>query len=147
MKKPMNHDDEITIHPIDLNDGRTVVLLCDHENYEIKAETFLGEAIGHFSFRFQECDSGDSLKLCYMDLSGFNGLYKNLGIGRKILYLALEQFQLPITAEQEDKKNSDDGSHLIGDGPGFIRTMKSEGLVEYTYGERVDIQDVPWCHD
>ena len=40
-----------------------------------------------------------------------------------------EIFNSPLTAGNDNGTTSTDGSHLTGDGPGFIAKMKMEGIV------------------
>ncbi|MDO8312125.1 MAG: hypothetical protein Q7T25_09310 [Sideroxyarcus sp.] len=51
------------------------------------------------------------------------------GIGRRCLQLHRELFNIPITAGNAHDGQMDDGSHLTGNGPGFILKMREEGLV------------------
>lgn len=52
-----------------------------------------------------------------------------LGIGRRCLQFHRELFDESITASNNDGIKCDDGSHLTGDGPGFIAQMRAEGIV------------------
>lgn len=52
------------------------------------------------------------------------------GIGRECLIFHKESFGIPITAGKSDGSKSEDGSHLTGDGVGFIDKMRKEGVVE-----------------
>lgn len=54
---------------------------------------------------------------------------KGLGIGRACLEFHKAIFSSPIWAAADDGIQRDDGSHLTGDGPGFIAKMVAEGLV------------------
>lgn len=54
---------------------------------------------------------------------------KGQGIGRRCLQFHQEVFEADITAGNYRDGQMDDGSHLTGDGPGFIAKMRAEGLV------------------
>lgn len=54
---------------------------------------------------------------------------KRRGVGRACLLYHRELFSSPLTAGSAYENNSEDGSHLTGDGGGFIAKMRSEGIV------------------
>lgn len=61
-----------------------------------------------------------------------------IGIGRECLLRHKEMFDSPITAAEDDGIRKDDGSHLTGNGPGFIRKMREEGIVCPAYNSSED---------
>lgn len=69
--------------------------------------------------------SPDSYHITHLALEGC----RRLGIGRRCLQLHSSMFGSPITAGNGYSGQMDDGSHLTGDGPGFIAKMRQEGLV------------------
>ena len=55
---------------------------------------------------------------------------KNQGVGQACLEYHRELFDAPITAASEfNTEKISDGSHLIGDGVGFINNMRKKGIV------------------
>lgn len=54
---------------------------------------------------------------------------KRLGVGRACLEFHHEQYGCLLTAGYADGVPADDGSHLTGDGPGFIAAMRELGIV------------------
>lgn len=54
---------------------------------------------------------------------------KYQGLGRRCLQLHKDVFDAPLTAGSNDGSRPDDGSYLIGDGPGFIEKMRKEMIV------------------
>jgi hypothetical protein len=64
-------------------------------------------------------------KITYLDLESCKGL----GIGRRCLQFHQDVYDAPLIAGDDNGTKSDDGSHLIGDGPGFISKMRAEGIV------------------
>lgn len=51
------------------------------------------------------------------------------GLGQRSLELHRKRFGLPLTAGYVDRGEASDGSHLIGDGVGFIAAMRRKEIV------------------
>jgi Arc/MetJ family transcription regulator len=60
------------------------------------------------------------------------------GVGRECLLRHKEAFGCPITAGPDDGSRCEDGSHLIENGPGFIKKMRAEGIVVPSFSARYD---------
>ena len=54
---------------------------------------------------------------------------KKQGVGRACLLFHKEIYSAPLSAGRDDGILEDDGSHLTGDGVGFIAKMRQEGIV------------------
>ncbi len=65
---------------------------------------------------------------------------KGQGLGRRCLELHKEMFDTPLTAGSNNMGKQEDGSHLTGDGVGFIEKMRKEGIVcrEANYDDTSD---------
>lgn len=116
------------MHEYKVSDDMTVIVEMD--GHDAVVSTSDGDEVGRFKFREIEYDYGPTthsyLHLCHMDLHG----YKGLGIGRFCLQVVTQETGMVITAsDPSDLQEKDDGSHLIGDGPGFVRAMQREGLI------------------
>ena len=116
-----------------LDDKRSVDITVDEFDYAVAVtDTEDGKLVGEMEFRLIEGPGdglGDELKLtsAYLDKSGPE--YKGQGIGRRCLQLVRAASGLEITADEFDGQRQDDGSHLTGDAPGFVATMREEGLI------------------
>lgn len=87
-----------------------------------------GKACGSISLCFRESEGigmPDSYHITHLELEAC----KRQGLGRRCLQLHKEMFGLALTAGSNDGSRPDDGSYLIGDGPGFIEQMRKEGIV------------------
>ena len=105
-------------------------LSVEYENCKVTVQDENGQEVGLFTFREIEVPDGYSsvsyLHLCQMDLGGYTGQ----GLGRLCLKVARDQSGMTIAAsDPNDHEQKDDGSHLVGDGPGFVRKMQAEGLI------------------
>ncbi|ATG20937.1 hypothetical protein CO705_14190 [Ralstonia pickettii] len=122
------HESEFNRTFRDKND-REISLELDEDSLIVKA-THNGTLIGKMEFVEIEQDRGPSAyKLIWMYLDMAGPEYKSCGIGQKILELMNEFTGGPIIAGSGDGRQSDDGSHLTGDGPGFVAKMRSRGLI------------------
>jgi hypothetical protein len=109
-----------------LSDGRSVDIEIDDTGQEITVRAVNGPKLG--SIELQGTDSGHyHLKRMYLDQDG--GAFKRCGIGRQALKFHNESFGCLFTAAPNDGQEREDGSHLTGDAPRFIRKMRDEGLV------------------
>jgi hypothetical protein len=110
------------------NDGLEYFIDVETDETEIVVSRS-GETLGRISLRFVEGDPPhlpDSYHITHLELDSCRGR----GIGRRCLQLHREYYDAPITAGGNDGTTSEDGSHLTGDGPGFIAKMQAEGLVD-----------------
>lgn len=108
--------------------GRQIELCLDEDLLELTAY-HQEKVIGRVCLKQIECDSGDELKITWMYLDMCDASYKHSGIGRKILEILNEYNGGPVSAGSDDGTTSNDGSHLTGDAPGFIKKMQASGLV------------------
>lgn len=105
-------------------------LSIEYDNCEVTVKDEDGMEVGKFEFREIDVPMGYEtdtyLHLCHMDL----GQYKGQGLGRLCLQVARNESGMVISAsDPNDHEKKNDGSHLIGDGPGFVRKMQREGLI------------------
>lgn len=89
-----------------------------------------GNQVGSMSFKEVEVPHGYEtltfLHLCHMDMKSHTGL----GLGRATLDIVRKESGSEITAsDPDDHVPKDDGSHLIGGGPRFVRKMQEEGRI------------------
>lgn len=85
-------------------------------------------AVGTMSLRLIEGDPPYQPDMYRITNLALNGCMRQ-GVGRRCLQFHHEMFDAPIIAGNNDGTKSDDGSHLIDGGPGFIAKMRAEGLV------------------
>jgi len=107
-------------------DGQTYDIYVDDFGEEIVVE-LNGQPQGSIHLRLLEGDGRgmqDSYYITQLELT-----CGNKGIGRRCLQFHHDVFGCIITASSDDGTRRDDGSHLTGAGPGFIRKMIEEGLV------------------
>ena len=100
-------------YDIDVTDGSEILVTKD------------GKKCGSILLSYRDCDGDDYYHITNLGLEGCKGQ----GVGRQCLKLHKEMFGLPLTAGSDHNGKQDDGSHLTGDGPGFIKKMREEGIV------------------
>lgn len=100
-------------YEIDVTDGSEILVTKD------------GKKCGSILLSYRECDDADYYHITNLGLEGCKGQ----GVGRQCLKLHKEMFGAPLTAGSSHSGKQDDGSHLTGDGPGFIEKMREEGIV------------------
>ena len=99
-----------------------------------------GQKCGSISLEFHDGDerSGipDFYKITYLALDACKGQ----GVGQKCLELHKRTFETILTAGRSDVSRSEDATHLIDDGPGFIENMRKKGIVcrENDYNDSFD---------
>lgn len=98
-----------------------------------------GDVLGTILLNYIECDwpDPDHYHITNLSLERCSGM----GLGRECLIFHKECFDAPITAGDDHGRESLDGSHLTGTGPGFIRKMRQEGLVVPSVSEGWDRYD------
>lgn len=101
------------LYEIDVTDGSEILVTKD------------GKKCGSILLSCRECDDADYDHITNLGLEGCKGE----GVGRQCLKLHKETFGAPLTAGSSHSGKQDDGSHLTGDGPGFIEKMRKEGIV------------------
>ncbi|WP_124513902.1 hypothetical protein [Acidovorax sp. FJL06] len=109
------------------SDGQTYEISVDDFGEEIRV-VLGGKTVGTISLRYIEGDpprQPDTYHITHLALEEC----AHRGIGRRCLELHREVFSSPITAGADNGTTSDDGSHLTGDGPGFIAKMSKAGIV------------------
>jgi GNAT superfamily N-acetyltransferase len=121
-----------------------IVYIDASDPCDVRVRSTDGQEIGSFQFREIEYPSGPHdtevcLHLCHMEIAAS---YRRQGIGREcILQARAESGASGVTASSEHARNLEDGSHLIGDGPAFVRAMAREGIVGQDGHETPDIDD------
>jgi hypothetical protein len=103
-------------YDIDVTDGSEILV------------TKNGEKCGSIVLSYREGDGQmipDTYHITNLGLEDCKGQ----GVGRRCLELHKENFGEPLTAGSSHSGKQDDGSHLTGDGPGFIEKMREEGIV------------------
>jgi len=118
--------------------GEVFTICIDDDGTEITVRRG-GDARGTISLNYIEGDwpDPDHYHITHLSLEKCSGI----GLGRKCLIFHKECFDAPITAGNDNGIQSNDGSHLTGSGPGFIRKMRQEGLVVPSISERWDRYD------
>ncbi|MGV0961886.1 MULTISPECIES: hypothetical protein [Burkholderiales] len=113
-------------YDIDVTDGSEILVTKD------------GKKCGSILLSYRECDGDDYYHITNLGLEGCKGQ----GVGRQCLKMHKETFGSPLTAGSSHNGKQDDGSHLTGDGPGFIKKMREEGIVcrERNYDEPRDYE-------
>jgi ribosomal protein S18 acetylase RimI-like enzyme len=109
-------------------DGNCYLLEIEDEGCEITVSRGL-KKLGTILLDFREGDAArgqpDTFHITHLALEKC----KRLGIGRACLEFHREQFGCSLTAGSSHLGQADDGSHLTGDGPGFIEAMQALGIV------------------
>jgi hypothetical protein len=119
------------------SNGLAYTICVDDEGEEIRVMAS-GITIGRILLRLIEHDyphQGNTYLITHLGLQKC----KRLGIGRRCLQLHRRIFDSPITAGSNNGITSEDGSHLTGDGPGFIAKMRAEKIVEPPAHEGEDV--------
>lgn len=115
-------------------DGKIYEISLDDFGEDISV-IFAGVTVGTISLRLIEGDYPNLPEIYHITHLALERCSRR-GIGRRCLELHRENFDSPLTAGTNDGTTSQDGSHLTGDGPGFIEKMRKEGIVEpLTRGE------------
>ncbi len=107
-------------------DGRTYVIALSDDGEEISVQLD-GARLGQISLRFVEGSDNDNhwYHITHLELDRCKGC----GIGTRCLQFHVEVYGCTLTAGRNDGFSSEDGSHLTGDGPGFIAKMREKGIV------------------
>lgn len=125
--------------------GEVVTISIDDDGENIIVHNQSGIKIGKIELAKHEQDddytSYEWYKITWMFLDAAGNKYTHQGIGRECLKWHKEIYMLPITAAEDNGQTYDDGSHLTGDAPGFIRKMREEGIVVKTSDSNYDEDD------
>lgn len=111
---------------LSLDSGETVVLRLENDSVEV----YIGnDEIGRLDFRVYEVPRGSGWEeevyhLTHAFIEGGGGKYKYQGIGTEAIRLLMESTGAEITFSDNDGQIKDDGSHLTGDGPGFVESIR-----------------------
>lgn len=110
-------------------DDALYVITIDDDGCEIVVSQGI-KRLGEIRLDYRE-DEGVRGEFCFFHITHLElGRCKGLGIGRACLEFHKRQFDMPLTAGYADRGQAEDGSHLTGDGVGFIARMREEGIVE-----------------
>jgi hypothetical protein len=120
---------------IQIPSGEQIRLLADDPDdiSRVSVKNSKNEEIGHIGFfRFEPGDQGDeALLLTALDLDRIGPEYTHQGIGTAILQMVNDHNVLPILATCPlDPTERDDGAHLTGNGPNFVRKMRKLDLIK-----------------
>jgi len=117
-------DDE-TRH-IALNSGEIVILRFEIGSVGVYVDDY---EVGRIDFRTYEVPIGQGhgetfYHLTHAFIEGGEGKYKHQGIGTEAVRLFRECTGSEITFSDNDGHRKEDGSHLTGDGPTFVESLK-----------------------
>ena len=110
----------------------------DGKTYQIEFDADFGDPIRIFvlkngaklgSIELEYCDDNNVYHLMVLSLDQC----KKLGLGQRCLELFKDKMNATITAADLYGPKLQDGSHLIGDGPGFVSAMRRKGLIAKNY--------------
>ena len=109
-------------------DGNIYLIEVEHDGCEINVSRGI-RRLGQINLDYRCGDTklgqADYFHITHLSL----GKCKRLGIGRACLEFHKELYDCPLTAGYGGSGQAEDGSHLTGDGPGFIAAMRALGIV------------------
>ncbi|HHK0379435.1 TPA: hypothetical protein ACQQJB_003609 [Pseudomonas aeruginosa] len=109
-------------------DGFFYSIIIDDDGQEITIELD-GKKVGSISLDFHGGGVWDNSPDRYHITDLSLEQCKGKGIGQRCLELHIEEFGMKLTAGVAGRGEAPDGSHLIGDGIGFIKRMREKGIV------------------
>jgi hypothetical protein len=121
-----------------MRDGRIVQIDID-DDYTVTVSTVPeGKEVGRMEFQEIESPepSPNCLRLTWAYLNKLDKSYLRQGIGGEVLRLVQDVSGLGIIASDDDGRTKQDGSHLTGDAPAFVRRMREKGLISKTTDDR-----------
>lgn len=123
-------EDSKDIRKYELEDGVVIVIkIVDcFDEVTIKVTTDTEEDIGQIELIMREDEGDYYITWMYLDKSG--NKFTQRGIGRQALLFFKDHYDVLISAAENDGMERDDGSHLTGDGPGFVEKLRLEGIIE-----------------
>ncbi|MBX9866082.1 MAG: hypothetical protein K2Y14_04150 [Burkholderiales bacterium] len=121
----------------DLKDGRRIQLAFDLDNgCEVTELLSDNEEVNAGSISWEhndeEYDGYERIQdeRCHIThLNLFSG-YIRQGIGTEIIRKLKEDYGCLVTFSDDDGIRRDDGSHLTGDGPAFVNSLKRNEIIE-----------------
>lgn len=111
-----------------LTSGEKIKIEIDEWSYEVKVTNSNDKEIGRIEFKYDDYEDAHKIIWMYLDKLGDN--YKRQGIGKECVKFYKEFFDCRVYAEQNDGIRKDDGSHLTGDAPGFVQSLRDQGIIE-----------------
>lgn len=120
---------------IQISSGEKIRLIADDPDdvSRVRVENSKNEEIGHIGFyRLEPDDQGDeALLLTALDLDRLGPEYTHQGIGTAILQMVNDHTEHQILATCPlDPTERNDGAHLTGNGPSFVRKMRELRLIK-----------------
>ena len=110
-----------------LDSGEIVELRFDEDSVAIFAQD---EEVGRLSFRPYDVPVNQYEETCFhlthAFIEGGGGKFKHQGIGTEAFRLFRECTGAEVTFSENDGIKRDDGSHLTGDAPGFVASLKAK---------------------
>lgn len=125
---------------VDIDDSayeRLLLTLTNGEQVELVLEDecvlvyFEGVKIGEFHFNCYEQPVSPHMdetiaRLTHAFLEGENGRFKGQGIGTEAVRFFVQCTDYRLELPENDGIRKDDGSHLVGDGPGFVESLRKK---------------------
>lgn len=118
------------------DDEKLVLTLTDGEIVELELADdcvyvfSVGERIGEFHFNCYSLPSGPGeetvARLTHALLEGRNGRFQRQGIGTEAVRFFLQSTGFILELPENDGAKKDDGSHLVGDGPAFVESLRKK---------------------
>lgn len=126
MPRPQLIDDRGEERDFQLEDGRVITLHFDQDEFECRVNfSENGNSLGDEFIFIDEYENGDRFLLGRM----YSPIPQS-GLGRAVLEYFIDMTDASIYVRPHDGITRDDGSHLTGDAPLFVRKMREEGLIE-----------------
>jgi len=112
---------------ITLDSGEVIELRFEDDSVAVYAQE---NEVGRLSFRAYEVPVGyyeeTYYHLTHAFIEGGGGKYKHQGIGTEAFRLFRECTGAKVTFSEDDGIQKEDGSHLTGDAPGFVASLKAK---------------------
>lgn len=122
---PIRSIEEITDEHrrLTLTSGEVVEIRFQEDSVAVYAGS---EEVGRLSFRQIEEPGETYYHLTHAFIEGRGGAYKRQGIGTEAIRLFRDCTGGPITFSEDDGIQREDGSHLTGDAPEFVNSLKKK---------------------
>lgn len=113
-----------------LSGGDEVDLFFEGDSVTVHAN---GSKVGEISFRCYEqpvspYEDQTIARLTHAFIEGEAGRYKGHGIGTEAIRFFLQCTGYTLELPENDGIRKADGSHLVGDGPGFVESLRKKVL-------------------
>lgn len=110
-----------------LSSGMTLTLELSLEKVRVLDGD--GQEVGYLSFTCKDVPFGcgdvmQVYRLTHAFIEGGNGRYKHQGVGTEAVRFFQEYIGQGVELPKDDGVRKDDGSHLTGDGPGFVGSLR-----------------------